>query len=193
MSNKDANHSDWGQFELFCKNNRKASEAIYEEFFPKIKKMVLSNHGDEDDAWDIFQEGLIVLYRYCNKEEFSLNVPLYYFFSSICRRLWLKVLEKRRKSEITFSNLSEYKYENNAVTLPEDELLQAHRLQVLLKHLELLPVKGKQTLKLYYMEGKSHREIAELVGFSNEASAKVQKFKYLRRLQAMVFGDREFE
>ncbi len=151
----------------------------------------MKNNGHENDAWDVFQEGLIVLLKYCRKVDFMLNVPLSKFFSAICWKLWLKTLKKNGKSGITFSNIPEYKDIENQIALQEEDLITAQRLQMLWKHLERLPQKEKQTLKLYYMEGKSHREIAEIMGFSNESSAKVQKFKYIKRLRAMVLADPE--
>ena len=33
---------------------------IYQELFPMIKYLVMSNNGNEEDAEDIFQDGLVI-------------------------------------------------------------------------------------------------------------------------------------
>ncbi|HEY1009614.1 MAG TPA: sigma-70 family RNA polymerase sigma factor, partial [Daejeonella sp.] len=35
---------------------------LYKSYFPMILQMIVSNNGNEDDAKDIFQEAVIVLY-----------------------------------------------------------------------------------------------------------------------------------
>jgi DNA-directed RNA polymerase specialized sigma24 family protein len=41
----------------------KSLETIYLDNFPVVAKMILQNNGSEDDAKDIFQEAMIVLYE----------------------------------------------------------------------------------------------------------------------------------
>ena len=45
-------------------------EYIYKKFYPSVKAFVNSNSGNDDDARDIFQEAIIVIYRKVNDESF---------------------------------------------------------------------------------------------------------------------------
>src|SRR3712207_5836847 len=46
-----------------AKQDRKAVETIYKENFSLIQNLVINNHGSAEDAKDIFQEAMIVLYQ----------------------------------------------------------------------------------------------------------------------------------
>jgi len=46
-----------------AQSDKKAIETIYEENFNMIQSLILNNSGSADDAKDIFQETMIVLYE----------------------------------------------------------------------------------------------------------------------------------
>ena len=52
--------------EGLAKNDRNAIETIYKEYFKMVQSLVLNNNGNGDDAKDIFQEGMVVLYEKSN-------------------------------------------------------------------------------------------------------------------------------
>ena len=68
---------------------------LYKSYFPMILQFILSNNGDEDDAKDIFQESIIVLYNKVKSGNFELTSKLKTFIYSVCRRLWLKRLNQK--------------------------------------------------------------------------------------------------
>ena len=49
---------------------------LYTAFYPSIRRLILTNTGTEEDAKDIFQEVLIVLYRKVKEDEFILSSSL---------------------------------------------------------------------------------------------------------------------
>ena len=44
-------------------NDKEAIEAIYRDNYNLIQNLIINNNGTEDDARDVFQEALIVLYE----------------------------------------------------------------------------------------------------------------------------------
>ena len=38
-------------------------DKLYKAYFPMVLQLILANNGNEDDAKDIFQESVIVLYN----------------------------------------------------------------------------------------------------------------------------------
>lgn len=179
-------------FRNFCDGKKEALNKIYDKGYSVIRRMVRKNGGNEEDSEDIFQEGLIVLYGYCVRPHFILNTRLVGFLYSICRRLWLKKLENKGRSGITFYDIEEYVNMEAVIKLQEEELRFVENIRLLNKYLARLPEKERQVLKQYYLEGKSHREIAEAFGFANEASARVQKFRYLNHLKKLIWEDPDF-
>ena len=72
-------------------NNEKAAiEAVYKENFSLIQHFVVSNNGSEDDARDVFQEAMMVLYEKSRNPEFELTCQIKTYLYSVSRRLWLK-------------------------------------------------------------------------------------------------------
>ncbi len=44
-------------------NDRKSVETIYKLFYNMVQTLIINNNGSADDARDIFQETVIVLYE----------------------------------------------------------------------------------------------------------------------------------
>lgn len=193
MENTDKFHPDNELFKLFCQQRREAVAKIYDSYFPVISRLIKKNRGRKEDVEDVFQEGVLVLLNYCRKENFWLKVPLKSFLYAVCKNIWLKKLKKKGRLDVTFYDLSEYVDLKNILAAEDEINHRAENEQLLWKYFNQLPPQEKKTLWLYYMEEKSHKEIAGIVGFSDEASARVQKFRYVRRLRQMVRQDPDFE
>ena len=76
-----------------AEGDRKCIELIYKSHFNMIQTLVINNSGSIDDARDIFQEALVVLYEKVRMGSFELNCQLKTYLYSVCKRLWLKRLQ----------------------------------------------------------------------------------------------------
>lgn len=56
--------------------------------------MIINNNGSSDDAKDIFQEAMIVLYEKVRSGTFELNCQIKTYIYSVSKRLWLKRLQQ---------------------------------------------------------------------------------------------------
>lgn len=189
----DKRHPEEPLFRRFCEDQRAAARRVYEQCFPVVEKLVRREGGSSEEAKDIFQGVLLAMLNYCRKIDFRLTAPLSGLAYGIGKKLWLKKMKKKIDSKITFYDESEYVDMEHLFKLQADEALSAHRLQLIRKHMSSLTPKEQLVLNLYYMEQKSHREIAEIVPFKNEESARVQKFRYLKKLTELVMNDPDFE
>ena len=43
--------------------NKPVLEKLYSEYFPGVKSYICLNNGDSDEAFDVFQEAVIVLFK----------------------------------------------------------------------------------------------------------------------------------
>src|SRR5579859_3825256 len=93
--------------EGLAQNDRKAIETIYKQHFNMVQSLILSNNGYPDDARDIFQEAMIVLYEKARSGSFELNSQLKTYLYSVCRRLWLKRLNQQQKFSSEVETLEE--------------------------------------------------------------------------------------
>jgi RNA polymerase sigma factor (sigma-70 family) len=161
-------------------NNRKAVETIYKQHYNMVQALILNNNGYPDDARDIFQEAMIVLYEKVKSGSFELNCQLKTYLYSVCRRLWLKRLGQLQRSFSEVENLRE--------TVPVEDELERHEqrnrdFQVMEQSLNSLGEPCRSLLKAYYLEMKSMVEIACEFGYTNADNAKNQKYKCLMRLK----------
>lgn len=165
-------------------NDRKAIEAIYRQHYNMVQSLILNNNGTADDAKDVFQEAMIVLYEKVKSGSFELNCLIKTYLYSVCRRLWLKRLSQLQRISPQVEKLEE--------TVPVEEDLELHvqkdvDFQVMEKSMKNLGEPCKSLLEAYYIQKKNMVEIAENFGYTNADNAKNQKYKCLMRLKKL-FG-----
>ena len=78
------------------RNDTIVLQYIYKNFYSKINFFIKKNSGDDDDANDIFQEAIIIIFRKLKANELVLDCTFETYLYSVCRFLWLKQLEKRK-------------------------------------------------------------------------------------------------
>lgn len=165
-------------------SSKQAIETIYRENYSMVQNFILNNNGSTDDAKDVFQEAMIVLYEKVRSGSFELNCLIKTYVYSVCRRLWLKRLHQLQKITPEVQSLEE-------MAAVEDELgLHEQRNNDFLlmeKAMQSLGEPCKSLLEAYYLQKRSMVEIAGNFGYTNADNAKNQKYKCLMRLKKMFF------
>lgn len=181
-----SNPSEIELLEGLARNDRQAVESIYKAHFGMIQTMIINNNGSSDDARDIFQEAMIVLYEKAKSETFELNCLLKTYIYSVCRRLWLKRLQQMQKYVSDAGRFEE--------TVPVEDELEQHEqkntdFQMMEKAMQGMGEPCKSLLEAYYLQKKSMVEIATFFGYTNADNAKNQKYKCLMRLKKLFFAE----
>jgi RNA polymerase sigma factor (sigma-70 family) len=166
-------------------NDRQAIEAIYRENYPVIQSFILKNNGNPEEAKDIFQEAMIVLYQKACSESFELSCQLGTYIYSVSRRLWLKRLQHMNRFSKNFDHAEE--------TVPVEEDLEVHEkkdadFRMMENAMKKIGEPCKSLLEAYYMQKKNMQEIAGDFGYTNADNAKTQKYKCLVRLKKLFFA-----
>lgn len=159
-------------------------DRLYLSYFPMILQMVITNNGNEDDAKDIFQESVIVLYNKVKAGDFELNSKLKTYLYAICRRLWLKRLGQQ--SRFT-NNLHVFEDMEETTTDLEKHEEQNRHFQQMQIALNQLGEPCKTIIEEFYLHEKSMQDICEQFGYTNADNAKTQKYKCLQRLKKLFF------
>ena len=142
----------------------------YISYFSKVASFISKRGGTLEDAKDIFQESLVILYEKKNTE-FNLSEEAYLF--GICKNLWFKQSNTNSK----FQNEDMDFIEEAEPTIDE------HRL------LKLLNSAGKKCMRLlqrFYYDNLKTESIKEEFGFSSNHSTAVQKYKCLEKIRETV-------
>lgn len=185
ISNLNTSFQEQELLRGLAKNDKKATEIIYKENYKMIQAMIINNNGTIDDAKDIFQETMVVLYEKAVSASFELNCQLKTFIYSISRRLWLKKLQQLKNYSGEVDGLAE--------TVPVEDELEAHEERnaaflLMEKAMYGLGEPCKSLLEAYYLQKRQMTEIAESFGYTNADNAKNQKYKCLMRLKRLFFA-----
>jgi RNA polymerase sigma factor (sigma-70 family) len=165
-------------------SDKKAVEVIYKENYNMVQALIINNNGSADDAKDIFQEAMIVLYEKAKSGTFELNCQIKTFVYSVSRRLWLKRLQQQNRFSSPGDNME-------AVVPVEDELEEHERrndeFEMMDKAISHLGEPCKSLIEAYYLQKQNMQDIAARFGYTNADNAKNQKYKCLMRLKKIFF------
>ena len=166
-------------------NDKEVIEAIYRDNYPMVQAFILNNNGNTDEARDIFQETMIVLFEKAVSGSFELNCQLKTYVYSVCRRLWLKRLQQLQRYSNQVENTEE-------TVLVEEELEQheKHNMDFIIMENALAKIGEpcKSLLEAYYLQKQNMQVIAANFGYTNADNAKNQKYKCLMRLKKLFFA-----
>ncbi len=162
-------------------------KSVYTSCFPMIRSMVFKNSGSVDDARDIFQEAIIVLYQNSSRENFELNVGTCTYLYSIARNKWLKHIRDHVKK----NSLDDTDELQDDKTFADDDE-QKQRQRLLIKHLANLGEKCQNIIKLYF-EGVPGEEIAKQLEFSSYEYYRVAKNRCIENLKKLIQADPLFK
>ena len=165
---------------------------IYKQYYYKINYFIKKNQGSEDDASDIFQETIIVIYRKLKENDLIFEKSSFagYLFS-VSRFLWLKQLEKRRIERERLNDtlpFQENLYDENLVELVDKN----ERYGLYQKHFATLSTDCQKLMQLFF-EKVPLKEIAKVMGYKSEKYAKTRKYKCKELLIKRIKQDTEFK
>ena len=148
--------------------------------------MVLNNSGTIDDAADVFQEGVIVLWKRTqdNSAE-KLSCSNSTFLYSVCRNIWLNKLRKKGKFSLPLEN--EKDVPDAPSHLEIDQLIEKEsKIESIEKGLALLGDTCQTILKLFYYQKERMEVIVSQTGLSNTNAVKTKKYKCIQQLKKKI-------
>jgi RNA polymerase sigma factor (sigma-70 family) len=169
------------------KGDEKALVTLYEQNRRPITAYVLRNSGTRDEAEDVLQECLVILWERVKAGKFAYSAQLSTFLFSIAKNLWHRSLARKRRESPEMTS-----------TEPAGEDLSA--LDLMIEHesrarvgeaLRAIGETCRQLLMLYYWEEASMEEIARRMNFANAATAKSKKYQCKKALERILTGGSE--
>ena len=147
------------------KRDNNVLQFIYKSYYSTVLKLVLNNSGTEDDAKDIFQESLIVIFKNIREEPmFSMGCTFQTYLYSVARLLWLKQLRDFKNNGVTrlVENHSHIAFEEPK-PFTEDDLNYSMYQRAFLE----LPPDCQKIIKMT-VDGLSQKEICKRMGLMSE-------------------------
>ena len=165
-------------------NSESVLKRLYIAYFPMILQLIINNNGSADDAKDIYQEAIIVVYNKVKTGDFELSSKLKTYIYSVCRRLWLKRLSQMNRYSGDIRDFQEYLSDDEDIEKQNDRDIQFNKMG---NALQLLGEPCKTIIEDFYIHNRSMQDICESFGYTNADNAKTQKYKCLQRLKKLFF------
>lgn len=169
-----------------ARSDKRSVEVIYSQNYNLVQALVVNNNGTIDDAKDIFQEAMMVLFDKARSGNFELNCQIRTYLYSVARRLWLKRLSQGNRHIADFDDTNETQIAVDS-DMADHEQKDAE-FDMMHTAISTLGEPCKSLLEAFYFKNHSMQEIAENFGYTNSENAKTQKYKCLMRLKKIFFS-----
>lgn len=179
MTNTDLQH-----IAAIRTGDKEGLRLLYREFLPPVSALVTRNGGTFEDAKDVFQDAMLVLFEKCRNDRFELTSAFYTLFYGICRNLWGNRLQKKSRTEVTLSE--DFKF-NDGTDL-EQTMLEEEKNRLFWDAFRRLGLDCQKLLRLFF-DKKTMEEIASSMQFSSVGYAKKRKFQCKENLLDLVKAD----
>ena len=182
-------HSDKEILAAIQRSDDRVLEYLYKQVLPKVKKYVIKNNGSDDDARDVFQDAVVIFYKYVKEGRFNVEHDIAGFIFSVGRNLWINTAKRRGKVIALNDEASQINDTENF----SDELMTREREEYILKLFSALGNSCKQILLYSIYDKFSMKEIKEKMGFTSENVAKTKNYKCKQRLIELVKNNASIE
>ncbi|WP_418264207.1 RNA polymerase sigma factor [Flavobacterium faecale] len=170
-------HPDQMYIEGLASNNSAIIQSIYKQFVPKVIHYIKNNSGDEDQAQDVIQEVLIVLFDQAKAKKLLLTCPFDAYFFLLCKRRWLNELKKASNKGVTIADDFASINEDANAMVAQTEVFE-EKQQLFDTMFQRLGEKCQEVLKLSFVL-KSMEEVAQKLGVN---------YGYVRKKKSLCTG-----
>ncbi len=182
--------------------NRKDSilEYLYREYYPQVFRIVVKHGGQEQDARDLFQEALIIIFNRLGKGDLEIKHSFHNYFIVLCRFIWLR--QNNIKSAYDPDLLAD---ESTVSVRPDPDMVQEgpgdkvyeeyienQSEKIFQRHYRKLSGDCKRVLKMFFRK-KSFREISDKMKYTGEDYARRKKYLCMQQLMKMINEDPEYK
>jgi len=151
-----------------------------------VKSWVNNNSGNDDDAFDIFQEAMMVFYKNLLSGKYESKSKISTYLFGICKRQWLNQLNRRLKYEKPSGIISGSEAEGHEGFEIEFTIGRESLKNYINKALDKLGEPCKELLEKSIFLKLKMEELAEMFNYSSAHSARQQKLRCIKRLRSYM-------
>lgn len=160
-----------------------ALEALYAAHRRTITALVMRNNGTPDDAADVLQDALVILWERVRNGRYEHSAAIGTFLYATARNIWLRRLARTRRESP--ADMQEHDVPGDDPS-PLDELTTDEDTAAVHRALDALGDPCRALLVLFYWEHASMEEAARRLGFANAATAKSKKYQCKEQLKRLL-------
>lgn len=174
--------SDAETVQRIRQNERSVMGDLFNANLPPVMRFIKRNGGRQDDAQDMLQEAIIVLWQNVNKDSFVLSAKISTYLFSIARNKWLAELRRRKNHATPLETVPDIGIDDDSLA----GMIDADEQKKLYDAMERLAKICKEILLFYYFEQRNMNDIAKLTGLANANVAKAKKYQCVKSLQKLI-------
>jgi RNA polymerase sigma factor (sigma-70 family) len=159
----------------------KALGALYKNLLPKIRAYVKANNGSDDEAFDVFQDAVVIFFKQVMTDKFDEKYKVSAFIYSVCRNLWINRAKKINKHVDVDNSLNQIHSDDFV-----DEIYNREKRQIVKDLFEKLDVKCRELLTLSVYQNLSMEDIKNRLGFASENAAKTSNYRCKKKLTQLI-------
>ncbi len=183
-------HEDQKYIDGLLQHNALVIKSIYDRFVPKVVHYIRNNSGNSNDAEDIIQEVLVIIYNQARDKGLQLSCPFDAYFFLLCKRKWLNQLKKSSGREVTTGDENVYKDEGAEELVMEADIF-SEKEELFTVMFNRLGKVCRELLQTSFRL-KSMEEVAEALSITY-AYARKKKSLCIGKLTEMIRRSPEYE
>ena len=168
--------------DLIRKGDEEALIMLFHDTRVTVTDFVLRNNGSSDDAEDILQEALVILWERVRSGKFEHAAKLSTFVFGVARNLWLRVLAGRKREPLRAPDHDPVDPDDSV----EESFIRGEQAELIRRALDMIDASCRKLLILFYWDERSMEEIAGIMGFANSATAKSKKYQCKKHLEVIL-------
>ncbi|HOW26743.1 MAG TPA: sigma-70 family RNA polymerase sigma factor [Bacteroidales bacterium] len=169
------------------RKDEKVIRYIFNEHFNTIKRFIAHNNGTHEDAEDVFQDAVLIIYEKVRDKDLNLECSFKTFIYSVSRHIWFQKLEKNRINPANIGDIE------NFIELSDEMMYEVYdedreRTKIFQQHFLALGQDCQKLLQLF-MKKIPLSEIMKIMGYKSVKYTKTRKFLCKERLKKRIIND----
>ena len=152
---------------------------LYKSNLAMVRNYAYKNNGSTEDAEDLLQDALVVLWQNVRKPHFVLSSKISTYLMAVVKNQWLKQLSKNGRMTGEENIIPQ----NHSVNPDQGKIMDMKHLG---KALEELDENCRKLLMMFYFDGYDMETIARTMNFANADTAKAKKYQCFKKLEQLV-------
>jgi len=186
-----AMHIDQKYIDALRRNDARLIREIYQQHSVQILRWVQARGGSADEARDVFQDGLIVLFEKAQNDAFVLTCPLGALLHVICSRKYIdRLRQKGKDSGVRKTEERRYEEEQDSdiLILAEESIAEQQKQERLSAAFAQLSDLCRQLLSLL-SNGVAPREAADQLQMNSVDTLYRRKNACTERWRSLVLAN----
>jgi RNA polymerase sigma factor (sigma-70 family) len=161
--------------------DKDAMVQLYKDNYVSVRNYILKNNGNHDDAEDVLQDAIIVVWEKIQNDSLELKAKLSTFIFAVVKNQWLKRLNKLGR-QVGMDGV------NTEKMTDQKEEISSMDKQLVVDMMQELGDKCKELLTLYYFDGLDMNSIAERMEYNNSDTVKAKKHQCFKQLKTQFLS-----